>query len=119
MLTAGQGLPRRGAVDGAKRHAMTVVEATLEAIKRKRPAPTARWPQHRCWDKGDDDDAGRETWEAWGYGYTAPSRRRGAESQAKRDSPGPRARRWVVERTHAWMNRFRRVLMRWEKKVEN
>ena len=28
-------------------------------------------------------------------------------------------RRWVVERTHSWMNRFRRVLVRWEKKVEN
>ena len=29
------------------------------------------------------------------------------------------ARRWVVERTHSWMNRFRGVLIRWEKKVEN
>ena len=25
----------------------------------------------------------------------------------------------VVERTHSWMNRFRRLLIRWEKKVEN
>ena len=25
----------------------------------------------------------------------------------------------MVERTHSWMNRFRRVLIRWEKKVEN
>ncbi|MEY0160807.1 transposase, partial [Providencia rettgeri] len=29
------------------------------------------------------------------------------------------AHRWVVERTHSWMNRYRRVLTRWEKKVEN
>lgn len=29
------------------------------------------------------------------------------------------AHRWVVERTHSWMNRFRRIQMRWEKKVEN
>jgi transposase len=27
--------------------------------------------------------------------------------------------RWVVERTISWMNRFRRLLIRWEKKVEN
>lgn len=27
--------------------------------------------------------------------------------------------RWVVERTHSWMNRFCQVLTRWEKKVEN
>lgn len=30
-----------------------------------------------------------------------------------------KAHRWVVERTHSWMNRSRRVLTRWEKKVEN
>jgi len=33
--------------------------------------------------------------------------------------PGYRARRWVCERTHSWMNRFRRVLTRWEKKLDN
>ena len=32
---------------------------------------------------------------------------------------GFKARRWVVERTHSWMNRFRRILVRWEKKVAN
>jgi putative transposase len=32
---------------------------------------------------------------------------------------GFRARRWVVERTHSWINRFRRLLIRWEKKTEN
>ncbi|MGH7040495.1 MAG: hypothetical protein ACREE1_20440, partial [Stellaceae bacterium] len=32
---------------------------------------------------------------------------------------GARARRWVVERTHSWLNRFRRILIRWEKKPEN
>ncbi len=30
-----------------------------------------------------------------------------------------KARRWVVERTHSWINRFRRILVRWEKKPEN
>jgi hypothetical protein len=25
----------------------------------------------------------------------------------------------LLERTHSWMNRFRRILIRWEKKVEN
>ena len=33
--------------------------------------------------------------------------------------PKYRARRWVVERTHSWMNRFRRLLIRWEKKEDN
>ena len=26
------------------------------------------------------------------------------------------ARHWIVERTHSWKNRFRRLLIRWEKK---
>lgn len=45
--------------------------------------------------------------------------KRGEEADAKRDIPGYRARRWVVERTHSWINRFRRLLIRWEKKAEN
>jgi len=35
------------------------------------------------------------------------------------DIPNYRARRWVVERTHSWLNRFRCILIRWEKKKEN
>jgi len=29
------------------------------------------------------------------------------------------AKRWVVERTLSWLNRYRRLLIRWEKKSEN
>jgi putative transposase len=46
-------------------------------------------------------------------------RSRGEEKQAKELIPDFRARRWVVERTHSWLNRSRRLLVRWEKKVEN
>src|SRR5690349_3981113 len=41
------------------------------------------------------------------------------ELQGLKREAGFKARRWVVERTHSWMNRFRRILIRWEKKVEN
>jgi putative transposase len=37
----------------------------------------------------------------------------------RRERLSDRPRRWVVERTHSWMNRFRRILVRWEKKVAN
>ena len=30
-----------------------------------------------------------------------------------------KARRWVGERTHSWMNRFRRILVRWDKSPDN
>jgi putative transposase len=117
VLTDGQGIPLGVAVDGANRHDMKLVDATLEAILIKRPEPTVTWPQHLCLDKGYDYDAVRETLEAWGY--TAHICCRGEDTQAMGEIPGYRARRWVVERTHSWMNRFRRLLIRWEKKVAN
>jgi putative transposase len=117
LLTDGHGLPLGIAVDGAHRHDMTWVDATLEAMMIKRPEPTTTPLQHLCLDQGYDDEAVRETWEAWGY--TAPMRCRGEDRQAKCDISGYRARLGVVERTHSWMNRFRRLLIRWEKKVEN
>jgi putative transposase len=98
VLTDGHGLPLGVAVDGANRHDMTLVDATLEALMVKRPEPTVRWPQHLGLDKGYDDDAVRETLEAWGY--TAHIRHRGEERQAKCEIPGYRARRWVVESRH-------------------
>ena len=40
---------------------------------------------------------------------------RGEQARAIRQGAGFRARGWVVKRTHGWMNRFRRILVRWEK----
>lgn len=105
------------AVDGANRHDSKLLEPTLQAMMPERPEPTAEKPQGLCLDKGYDYPQVRELLEAWGY--TAHIRARGEESREKRETPGYRARRWVVERTHSWMNRFRRLLIRWEKKVEN
>jgi transposase len=52
------------------------------------------------------------------FGFTAHIRSRGEESQALKREAGYRARRWVVERTQSWLNRFRRILVRWEKRVD-
>lgn len=82
-----------------------------------RPEPTETNQQHLSLDKGYDYADVRATVAA--YGYTAHIRTRGEEATAKQAIPGYRARRWMVERTHSWMNRFRRVLIRWEKKVTN
>ena len=96
---------------------MKLVQSTLDRMVIKRPEPTADEPQHLCMDRGYDYPQVRELVEA--YGYTAHIRARGEEVDAKKHIPGYRARRWVVERTHSWLNRFRRLLIRWEKKVEN
>jgi putative transposase len=105
------------AIDGANRHDMKLVEATLCQMIVGLEEPSEDAPQHLCLDKGYDFDAVRQTLAEWGY--TAHIRRRGEEVHERRSIPGYRARRWVVERTHSWMNRFRRLLIRWEKKADN
>jgi putative transposase len=104
------------AVDGANRHDMKRVRSTRDSLVVERPEPTAAQPQGMCLDKGYADDEVREWLDE--FGFTAPIRARGEEAQALRQEAGFNARRWVVERTHSWMNRFRRILVRWDKKPE-
>ena len=113
LLTEGHGVPVGLAVDGANRPDMKLVRATLESLVVERPAPTAQQPQGLCLDKGYDYDEVRGTVVA--FGFTAHIRARGEEAQAIKREAGFRARRWVVERAHSWMNRFRRILVRWDK----
>jgi putative transposase len=51
--------------------------------------------------------------------FVAHIRSRGEEAMEMDRNRQRKARRWVVERTHSWMNRFRRLLVRWEKKLAN
>lgn len=104
------------AIDGANRHDMKLVRATLESIPIQRPEPTPESPQGLCMDKGYDFDEIRKLVET--FGFTAHIRARGEEAKAIKEEARFRARRWVVERAHSWMNRFRRVLIRWEKRVD-
>jgi putative transposase len=117
LLTEASGVPIGLAIDGANRHDCKMVEATLESIPLKRPRPTRKDPQGMCLDKGYDYDNVRDLVKT--FGYTAHIKARGEEAQAIKRQTGFKARRWVVERTHSWMNRFRRILTRWEKKAEN
>ena len=116
LLTDGNGIPLGLAVDGANRHDMKMAGRTIESVV-DRPEPTSENAQNMCLDKGYDNPDIRQLLQD--HGYTAHIKARGKEIQEKQEIPGYRARRWVVERTHSWMNRFRRLLIRWEKKVEN
>jgi putative transposase len=117
VLTDGGGVPIGLAVEGANRNDFKMVEATLTSIPIERPTPTPAQPQGMCLDKGYDYDEVRELLVE--FGFTAHIRARGEEAKALKQEAGFKARRWVVERTHSWMNRFRRVLIRWDKKVCN
>jgi len=119
LLVEAAGIPVGLAVEGANRHDMKLVEATLANIPAdaQRPEPSADEPQGLCLDKGYDYDEVREL--VAEFGFTAHITARGEEARAIKKRAGYKARRWVVERTHSWMNRFRGVLIRWNKKAEN
>lgn len=111
------GGPSGAAIAGANVHDTKLLAATLEAIVVQRPQPTVEQPQHLCLDKGYDNPTGYETIAA--YQYTPHIRRIGEE---RRDDDGETrypARRWVVERTLAWLSKCRGLLVRYEKKACN
>lgn len=110
LLTDAAGIPLAVVIDGANRHDMKLLCATLDGIVIARPQPTESQPHHLCLDAGDDYPASRQGVED--HQYVPHMRSRGAEQQEKVLTPGYRARRWVVERTHSWINRSRRLLVR-------
>jgi transposase len=112
----GAGVPIGLSIDGANVHDKWLVEPTLASIPIERPYPTLSNPQHLCLDKGYDYTDTRELVVLWHY--IAHIKARGEEVMLKRTKRF-KARRWVVERTHSWFNRFRRILIRWEKKPQN
>jgi putative transposase len=117
LLTDGAGIPLALVVAGANRHDVKLLVATLDGLVIARREPDEAHSPHLCLDAAYDADWVRD--EAHRRGYQDHIRSRGAEKTEKTLTAGYRARRWVVERTHSWLNRSRRLLVRWEKKTEN
>ena len=95
-------------VTGANRHDVTQVEAVLSSRVRK---ARGRKRQNLCADAGYDSRKAREVMRE--FGYVPHVRSRGEER--KEMSEGKRPRRWIVEVAHSWVNRFRKILVRFEK----
>lgn len=117
LLTEAAGVPIGLAIAGANRNDFKLFAETVRSVPVRRPRPQRARAQGMCLDKGYDYDEVRTL--ATTFGFTLHLRTRGEEVRALKRQAGFKARRWVVERSHSWMNRFRRVLIRWEKKPEN
>lgn len=116
ILVDKDGGPLAALVAPANRHDTKLLEATLEAIVTVRPASKDNAPQHLCLDKGYDNPTGHAAAEAAGYiGHIRPI---GEEATARENRTYP-PRRWVVERCLSWLNRWRGLLVRYEKKASN
>jgi putative transposase len=82
----------------------------------ERPDPTSV-AQHLCLDKAYDNPTGQAACDA--AGYVAHIRRIGEEKLDARGERTHPARRWVVERTLAWLSKCRAILVRYDKKPAN
>jgi transposase len=113
LLTDGRGVPLSLVAGGANVHDMKLLESTLDGLVCQRPKPTKRRPQHLCADAGYKGDPALQA--APARNYRPHIKQRKEEADAKRRKPGWKARRWVVERTHSWFNRYRKLLVSFEK----
>ena len=114
MLTEASGIPLAIIVAGANVNDFKLTRQTFENIQVNKPDGKK---VNACMDKGYDYNEVREILEE--FGYTAHIRARGEEAKKLKKGTLKKARRWVVERTHSWINRFRGLLIRWCKKAEN
>jgi putative transposase len=115
LLTEGHGIPIAIVVAGANTHDVKLLGKTLDNIVIYRPQPTPESPQNLCLDAGY---VGHED-EVTDRMYIPHIRPRGEEKLLIERNPSFKPRRWVVEVTHSWINRFRKLLVRFEKKDSN
>jgi len=95
-------------VTGANRHDVTQVKEVLKNRVRK---PRGKTKQNLCADAGYSGEKSEAIMEK--YRYIPHIRPRGEEKIAIQH--GYKAKRWIVEVTHSWLNRFRKLLVRYEK----
>ena len=117
VLTDGQGGPLGVVLAGASVLERRMLRGTIEPIVVERPEPTAEQPQHLSLDGGYDNPTGREAATEAKY---IPHIHSGNEVVKPRErKPGHKPRRWVVERTLAWLSKCRAILVRYDQKDTN
>jgi putative transposase len=113
LLVDGRGIPLSLVASGANVHDSKLLESTLKSIACPRPKAGREPSETLCVDAG-----------YVGYPVLVTSRKqnyrlnlktRAEEREEKLNNPEHEARRWVVERTHSWLNRFRKLLVSFEK----
>jgi putative transposase len=122
VLADKKGVPLSIVITSANTHDMKATAETLDRIVTKRPLPPPKKKKHRqqnlCLDKGYNYPEIEQEVVKRGYVPHIRHRGEGKKSVKKKRRHHP-TRRWVIERTNSWHNRFRKLLVRYEKKAEN
>ena len=117
LLVDGRGVPLAIITTPANVNDHIALPELLENPVVVRPQPTTAQPHNLCLDAAFDNDPTRTTLCRENYvGHIAP---KGGRPENAPTHVGGQARRWVVERGHAWLDRFRRLVNNWEKSKES
>ena len=140
ILTDKKGIPLSAVISSASTHDIKLVTNVVDSIVIKRPSSskpkTERRKrgrlQHLCLDKAYNSEPEEQELLKRGYVLHIPQKRRKGEKGEENVDVDVKvtiqhilnrkkhsAKRWVVERTNSWHNRFRKLFTRYEKKVEN
>ena len=113
-MVDGHGLPLSIVVSGANVHDSKLLDRTLARVVVQRPEVTT-WDnqQYLCLDAGYVGYPVSKI--ARKHGYYLRVKSRDEERLLKYRYPDSKPRRWVVERTHSWLNRYRKLLVSFEK----
>jgi putative transposase len=113
LLVDARGVPLSIIVTGANVHDVSEIGHVLAERKIKRQLPKHRRTAHLCLDMGYRGATALKMIVEHGYIPHVASRKQ--EANVKRCNAKKKARRWVVEVGHSWFNRFRKLLVRYEK----
>ena len=113
ILTDKKGVPLSIIISGANTHDVKLLAATLDGIVIERPDVKDEKEQNLCLDAGYVGSKAEQ--EVLDRAYIPHIRPRGEEIEEKAKNPDFKPKRWVVEVCHSWFNRFRKILVRYEK----
>ncbi len=113
LLVDGRGVPLSLIVTAANVNDGKRIGEVFSAIVIRRERTPVRRNRHLCADAGYRSAENIRIIQAHGYIPHVVDRRQ--EAEIKRRDPTKKARRWVVEVCHSWFNRFRKLLVRYEK----
>ncbi len=135
ILTDKNGIPLSVVISSANAHDIKLVTDVVDNIVIKRPAfktkktgRRGRKLQHLCLDKAYNSEQEEQELIKRGYVLHIPQKRKRDETeggevkvitQRRSNRKKYSAKRWVIERTNSWHNRFRKLFTRYEKKAKN
>jgi len=108
------GIPLGLSIEGANRHDSQMLLKTLNNVPYSIKIERNKWLHL---DRGFDSKKSREI--SAGHNFKAKIALKKKRNQKTEIVKEKDIFRWVVERTHSWMNRFRSIYIRWEKKASN